>query len=352
MDRNIPFVMASEQLLYVLDSDLWKMLSILIQQESYWTHTKKIEKDGSFYKPMNEFAEIFRKKNLQDVRLMLQTLQSKKLIDIIPSKRKKQANYYRICWDKIAEYNNIPKKELLKSPMIESAKRTSKKKVEDSTKSYQSDEDIDSTELYYQSVEDSTESYQQDGDLIVQNCTPTIDNIINKNNSINIDNTELTQSPLYEQYKTRIEEMMADYINEADYISALDKHSNIENLFEFATEHLPTAELEKYKSQLTEASLTHERRGWNIKLDRITDDMIQKYHYSNEHIVKTPNNYQQFRYILNDTIGRIELNVSDSLRSEYTEKMEKWIEHQWDRGAISYDCLQESIKKLYSILAS
>ncbi len=352
MDRNIPFIMASEQLLYVLDSDLWKMLSILIQQESYWTHTKKIEEDGSFYKPMSEFADIFRKKNLQDVRLMLQTLQSKNIIDIIPSKSKKQANYYRICWDRIAEYNGIPKQELLNSPMIESAKRTNKKKVEGSTKSYQSDVDFDSTELYYQSVEDSTELYQQDSELIVQDCTPTIDNIIKINNNITIGNSEITKSPLYEQYNKRIKEQITDYNNEVDYINALDKYSKIESLLEVATKHIPTAELEVYKSQLSEASLAHERRGWNVLLDNITDDMIQNYHISKVHNVKTPSDPQQFKIILNDLIGRTDLYISSEHWEELTPSIEKWIIHQWERDIISYDLQQEYIDKIYSKLAS
>jgi len=352
MDGNITFTRLPTKLIDILDSDLLKMLALLIRQEDYWRNHKKLGADGSFYKPIKEFAASFRKKNYQDVRLILQTLQAEGFISILQSKGGKQANYYRICWDYIATFNDKKIPQLLNEPMIKTAKRTSKKKVEDSTKSYQSNENIGSTELYYQSIEDSTETYQQDSDLIVQDCTSTIDNIININNNITKDNIEFTKSPLYEPFKTKIEEMIADYINESDYINALDKYSNIEGLFEVATKHIPTTELEIFKSQLTEASLVHERKGWNIKLDRITDDMIQQYHYSNEHIVKTPNNYQQFSYILNDTIGRIELNVSDSLRGEYTEKMEKWITHQWSRGAISYDCMQESIKRLYSRLAS
>lgn len=352
MDGNITFTRLPTKLIDVLDSDLLKMLALLIRQEDYWRNHKKLETDGSFYKPIKEFAASFRKKNYQDVRLILQTLQAEGFISIIQSKGGNQANHYRICWDYIATFNDKKIPQLMNEPMIKTAKRASKKKVEDSTKSYQSDEDIDSTELYHQSVEGNTESYQQDSSLIVQDCTPTIDNIININNNNTIYNSEITKSPLCEQFKIRIEEMIAEYINESDYINALDKHSKIESLLEVATKHIPTAELEVYKSQLSEASLSHERRGWNVVLDNITDDMIQKYHITNVHNVKTPSNSQQFRIILNDLIGRTDLHISSEHWKELTESVEKWINHQWKRGIISYDLQQEYIDKIYSKMAS
>lgn len=349
--NEIPFTRLPTKLIYILDSDLLKMLVILIQQEDYWNNSRKTEKDGSFYKPMSEFAGIFRKKNLQDVRLMLQTLQSEKIIEIIPSRSKKQANYYRINWEKIEEFNQIPIPQLLESPMIKTLKRKNKSTV-DSTESYQSVVNLDSTKLYHQSIEDSTELYQQDSELIVQDCTPTINNIIKINNNITIDNSEITKSPLYEQYNKRIKEQITDYTNEVDYINALDKYSKIESLLEVATKHIPTAELEVYKSQLSEASLLHERRGWNVVLDNITDDMIQKYHITNVHNVKTPSNSQQFKIILNDLIGKTDLYISSEHWVELTESIEKWITHQWNRGIISYDLRQEYIDKIYSKLAS
>lgn len=348
MNGNITFTRLPTKLIYILDSDLLKMLMILIQQEDYWTSAKKLNADGSFYKPMQEFADIFRKKNLQDVRLMLQTLHTGRFIDIIQSRSKKQANYYRINWDKIAEYNQISIPQLIQSPLIKTAKRKSKSIV-DSTESYLSNVNIDSTKLYHQSVEDSTEWYQQDSELIVQDCTTTIENIINKNNNNTIDNSE---SPLYEQYKTRIEEMLADYINESDYITSLDKYNSVEEIIELATKHIPTNEIELYNSQLSEASIAHERRGWNVLLDNITDDMMQRYHITNIHNVKTPSNPQQFKIILNDLLGKTDLYISSEYWEELTASIEKWIIHQWERSIISYDLQQEYIDKIYSKMAS
>ena len=262
--EEIQFTRLPTKLIFALDSDLLKMLAILIQQESYWIEHKKIGKDGSFYKPIKEFADSFRKKNLQDVRLILQTLQTEGFIHIISSKGGKQANYYRICWDKIATFNDIRIPHLLQSPMIRTAKRASKKKVEDSTISYQQKEN------------DSTESYQQDSELIVQDCTTTIDNIINKNNNITIDNSVITKSPLYDEYKKRIEELLADYQQESDYIVSLGKYSKIETILELAQKHIPTSEIEDYHYQLSEISTMHDRAGWNIILDKITKEIPQR----------------------------------------------------------------------------
>ena len=56
--EEIQFTRLPTKLIYALDSDLLKMLAILIQQESYWIEHKKIGKDGSFYKPIKEFIVL------------------------------------------------------------------------------------------------------------------------------------------------------------------------------------------------------------------------------------------------------------------------------------------------------
>lgn len=341
MEMNeIPFTRLPTKLIYALDSDLLKMLVILIQQESYWIEHKKIGKDGSFYKPIKEFADCFRKKNYQDVRLILQTLQAEGFINTISSRGGKQANYYRICWDKIATYNDMKIPQLIQSPMIRTAKRTSKKKIEDSTISYQQKEN------------DSTVSYYQDSELIVQDCTTTIDNIINKNNNITIDNSVITKSPLYDEYKKRIEELLADYQQESDYIVALDKLSNIEGILELAQKHIPMSEIEDYHSQLSEASTMHDRAGWNITLDKITKEMMEKYHTINIHNVKSPLNSQQFKCVVNDLLDKADFYINSENWEELADNVEKWITHQWERDIISYDLQQETIEKVYTKLAS
>lgn len=338
--KDIPFTRLPTKLIYALDSDLLKMLAVLIQQESYWIEHKKIGNDGSFYKPVKEFADIFRKKNLQDVRLILQTLQSEGFIEIIYSNKGKQANYYRICWDKIASYNDKAIPQLIQSSMIITAKRTSKKSIEDSTV------------LYQQIENNSTTLYQQDRDLIVQDCTSTIDNIQNINNNSTIDNTTSTKSPLHDTYKDRLDSLLADYANESDYIRALDMYSSVQQEIEYACEYIPTEEIELYQSKLYELSHNHQLKGWNIQLDKITEDMIQTYHISNVFNVSTPKNLQQFTSTLNNLLYNVDLYVSSDRWSDIAEDAEKWIDMQWKNDIISNDHKQEAIEKVYLKLSA
>ena len=189
--------------------------------------------------------------------------------------------------------------------------------------------------------------------MIVQGCTSTKDNIINnKENNITKDNIEITKSSLYDTYKERIKELLADYQQESDYIAALDKHPSIEHVLESAEKHIPMLEIEDYRTQLTTAQFKHEQNGWNITLDMITDDMMQNYHTSNIFNVKTPTSSQQFKTILNNTLGQIDLYISTKHWDDLAERIEKWITHQWERSIISYDIQQEAIEKVYSKLAS
>lgn len=338
--NEIPFTRLPTKLIYALDSDLLKMLAVLIQQESYWKEHKKVGKDGSFYKPIKEFADIFRKKNLQDVRLMLQTLQSEGFVEILSSKGGKQANYYRINWNKVEAYNDIPIPQLIQSRMIRTAKRTSKKSIDDSTV------------LYQQIENNSTTLYQRDRDLIVQNRTSTIDNSINLNNNTTIDNTTITQNPLYDAYKARLESSLDDFANEIDYIRALDKYNSIVKDIEFASEHIPSSEIDNYKLQLEETKTKHEQAGWNIQLDKITEDLIQHWNASNIHNVKTPHNYQQFTLSLNNLLGNVEMYVDADRWDDIAEDAEKWITHQWENNVIAYDIKTDAIERVYNKLAS
>lgn len=129
-------------------------------------------------------------------------------------------------------------------------------------------------------------------------------------------------------------------------------YSSILNDIEYASEHIPTAEIEDYRSQLEEAQTKRERTGWNIKLDKITDDMIQTYHTPNVYNVRTPKNTQQFAYIINDLLNNVDLYVSRDRWSNIAEDTEKWITRQWENDIISYDHQQEAIEKVYFKLSA
>lgn len=329
---EIPFTRLPTKLLFVLDSDLLKMLALLIQQESYWQEHKKLGDDGSFYKPMQEFADVFRKKNPHDVRLMLQTLQQVGFIDIMVSKGGKQANYYRINWDKIQSYNDVPICQLIEGPMLKSVKRGK----------------TCSTDSYYQPVEDSTESYQQSRDISVRDCTTTIDNNINIDNSINKENRSLSESPLYVAYKQRIEDLLTDYQRESDYMCALSKYTDIENTITNAEAHLPTYDLSNYKHQLNEHIAQLEKDGWNLKIDG-PDYIIEN--YGDIQNIRTPYDTAQFKQSFGILTNAMKEYVNPERRITIANEAEIWVTRLWEKGVISYDQQQDAIAKLYKIAA-
>lgn len=170
-------------LIYLLDSDCIKAMAYLIQQESYWRNNNRL-KDGYFYKSMEEIARVFRVKNKQDVRLIIQTLRDCNLIEVKTSKGGRYSNYYRINWDRISELSSKTIEDTLNGEMIRAAKRgrkTKSIKLEDCF-----NEEDNASEIVQNCTsivkDDSTNMYYQSYNEIVQGCTATKNNI---NTSVN-----------------------------------------------------------------------------------------------------------------------------------------------------------------------
>lgn len=103
---NVPYKFTASplNLLYVLDSDCFKMLNLLIQEQSYWKSEGELV-NGYFFKSLNALKEDMFMSNDQDVRLTLETLYINKLIDIIPQGEQHKASKIRINLEKIMEIN-------------------------------------------------------------------------------------------------------------------------------------------------------------------------------------------------------------------------------------------------------
>ena len=95
----------------------------------------------------------------------------------------------------------------------------------------------------------------------------------------------------------------------------------------------------------------HQRAGWDVKLDKITEEMMEKYHTTNIHNVKSPLNSQQFKCVVNDLLDKADFYIDSKHWEELAENIEKWITHQWERDIISYDLQQETMDKVYTKLA-
>lgn len=99
------FVKVPLNSLFILDSDCLKMLTLLLQEESYWKSRGKLTKDGCFFKSLGELQDDMLMSNEQDVRLTIEALYLDRWIDVIPQGNKRKANKFKINYSKIEEIN-------------------------------------------------------------------------------------------------------------------------------------------------------------------------------------------------------------------------------------------------------
>ena len=125
---NVPYQFTASplNLLYALDSDCFKMLNLLIQEESYWKSKGRLDV-GYFFKSVNDLKEDMFMSNDQDVRLTLDALYVNGLIDIIPQGEQMKASKFRLNMEKITEIDKMSILDVKKFfPKIYRLKRGSK----------------------------------------------------------------------------------------------------------------------------------------------------------------------------------------------------------------------------------
>lgn len=159
------FTAAPTNLIYLLDSDCFKLLTLLIQEQSYWNSKNRLE-DDYFFKPIEEIQNILFMKNDQDVRLTIESLYVNGFIDVVMLGKKHQSNKFKINWNKIQEYDNISITDIIKfhSPIT---------KMKRGTKC-----------TYTNNTDCTTKCTTNWTTNCSPNCTPTLDNINNKENNI------------------------------------------------------------------------------------------------------------------------------------------------------------------------
>jgi hypothetical protein len=120
------FTASPLNLMYVLDTDCFKMLNLLIQEESYWKSKGKLV-DNYFFKSVNDLKEDMFMSNDQDVRLTLEALYVNGLIDIINQGEQHKASKFRINLERIIEIDKMSILDVKKFlPRIFKLKRGSK----------------------------------------------------------------------------------------------------------------------------------------------------------------------------------------------------------------------------------
>lgn len=169
------FTAVPTNLIYLLDSDCLKLLTLLIQEHSYWNSKNRLE-NGYFFKSIEEVQNILFMKNDQDVRLTIESLYVNKFIDIVMLGKKHQSNKFKINWNKIEEYDNISITDIIKfySPIT---------KMKRGTKcTYTNNTDC--------TTKCTTNWTTNCSPNCSPNCTPTLDNIDKLENIENINNKE------------------------------------------------------------------------------------------------------------------------------------------------------------------
>lgn len=188
------FTAVPTNLIYLLDSDCFKLLTLLIQEHSYWNSKNRLE-DDYFFKSIEEIQNTLFMKNDQDVRLTIESLYVNGFIDVVMLGKKHQSNKFKINWNKIQEYDNISITDIIKfhSPIT---------KMKRGTKcTYTNNTDC--------TTKCTTNWTTNCSPNCSPNCTPTLDNIDkldninNKENNILLENEKnLEVAPSTEENKT------------------------------------------------------------------------------------------------------------------------------------------------------
>jgi hypothetical protein len=100
------FTASPLNLMYSLDSDCFKMMNLLIQEDSYWRSKGQLV-DNYFFKSLNDLKEDMFMSNDQDVRLTLEALYVNGLIDIINQGEQHKASKFRINLERISEIDKM-----------------------------------------------------------------------------------------------------------------------------------------------------------------------------------------------------------------------------------------------------
>lgn len=105
MDNN-KFIKMPTNLVYMLDSDCFKLMTILIQKESYWANKGKL-KDGWFVKTIKEIKKELDYANTKEVGCVIQAMVNSGIINVTAYEKKRMSAKFKICWEKVNELNDM-----------------------------------------------------------------------------------------------------------------------------------------------------------------------------------------------------------------------------------------------------
>lgn len=100
------FTSIPSNLIYLLDNDCYKLISILIKENSYFTNFKLLDENGYFFLPTEKLSKFLFKKNRVDIKNIINTLVEHNLI-FVNKKGKTNMFYFKLNIPKIIEYENM-----------------------------------------------------------------------------------------------------------------------------------------------------------------------------------------------------------------------------------------------------
>ena len=127
---NYQFVAAPTKLMYICDPYTFKLLTYLIERESYWK-TKKRLSSGYLFISIEEIGELLDITNRKDIRCVIEGLYRTRLIDVKCSgigkgKKNKLSNQFKINWNLIERIDKMPFDEIQMEKRITKLSRTEK----------------------------------------------------------------------------------------------------------------------------------------------------------------------------------------------------------------------------------
>jgi len=201
MSTITKFTTIPTNFIYLLDNECYKLMSILIQKESYWKSKGRL-KDGWFVKTTKELSKELGCMNNKDVSCTIQSLVDNSLIEVAAYDGKRMSASFRICWDIVNEMNDISLFDIEEF----SYKRICKLPR--------------NAQITYNKSSDIKEMAST-----VTDCIPTINNI-NNNNDIAIAN--LAKDEDIEETVVECNEIDTEdnIINENDFYNVIDEIQN------------------------------------------------------------------------------------------------------------------------------
>ena len=244
-DLNYSFTPVPTTFMYLMDSDCYKAMALLMHYESYWKSNGKLV-NGFFTKSIGEIKDCLLMANEKDARLTIEALFRSKLIDVYATDGRRSPLRIRLNWDKIMELANKSIKEIqeFETPIVKL------KRNENLTYCQQKVEDMNGID-----------------DNLSTNCTPTL---------YRLENTEIIEKEKDKKESLSSSSSLSSFSSSLSSEEQVQESFNPDDNQEDSTQETEDEEDEEWFDEVTEYIRTNafrELRGETITKE---DENFQK----------------------------------------------------------------------------